>query len=86
MPRPIDNNALQGKWVLTETKSANVGTDKPLNEEVITFSLPNHYLTSRNGLWLNEGEYSFSTNIVNCKRRGNEKCNHIFSGTLFKYF
>jgi hypothetical protein len=63
-PKPIDNNALQGKWVLSEIKAANGDTSKPSNMEDITFSLPNQYLKSRNGLPIDKGTYSFSTGVV----------------------
>ncbi len=70
----IDNDRLQGEWVLQSTQSPDGDSSVPMNQETILFQEPDHYTETLNGMTTGAGSYSFSTDIVT----GGVKKNVIF--------
>jgi hypothetical protein len=60
----INNDMLQGEWILQSTQSPNGDPSVPTNQETILFQEPDHYTETLNGMKIDGGSYSFSTDIV----------------------
>ncbi len=60
----INNDELQGEWVLQSTQSPNGSSSIPTNNETIVFQKPDRYTETLNGMTTDDGIYSFSTGIV----------------------